>query len=217
RVSKKSAGLFRTFGENDRSGNPGDLDLDFLSRLCIRHVHDVPAHLHDPVPPFGDRLDLDIQYLAFLEVFRDGLGAGLAFPDRAVAPAGIAAEDHDPVVLDEPCIRLAAFGTDHVVVYVTLDDGLDEGYLELPVENGAVPVDLPACPEFPQQKFHQVVLVTAYFSYDFGKIFQHGRLSLDVGLRLGNDKTLGGFGLLSDIGIGLFEKIFVRVRHNCIQ
>ena len=70
--------------------------LALLTYMIYRPIFD------NPVAPFRNGLDLDIHYLTFLKVLRDGFGAGLPLADRAVAPAGIATEDHDPVVLHKP-------------------------------------------------------------------------------------------------------------------
>ena len=45
-----------TLGEDDRPGDPGDLDLHRLTRLCIRNIHRVAVDLHHAITALREEL-----------------------------------------------------------------------------------------------------------------------------------------------------------------
>ena len=146
RRAKKSL-FFSPLGKDDRTGNARYLDLDLHTGLGICHIHNVASHLYDSVAPLGDRLDLDIHDLTFFKVLGYGFGAGFSLSYRAVTPTRIAAEQHYSVILDKTGVGFTAFGADHVIFYVTLDDHLEERDLKLTVKYRAVAINLSRGPQ----------------------------------------------------------------------
>jgi hypothetical protein len=60
--------FFSPLGKYNRSRDTGDSYLHFHAGLGICHIHNVAAHLYDPITPLGNRLDLDVHNLAFLKI-----------------------------------------------------------------------------------------------------------------------------------------------------
>src|SRR4030042_4944575 len=179
-----------SFGKYYRSRNAGDFDFYLLPGLCIRYIHDIASHFHNPVTTFGNRLDLNVHDSAFLKVLGDRFSPGFSLSHGAVTTTSIATEQHNPVILHKACVRFTALRADHIILDITLHDHFKERDLKFSIKNGTVAVNFPGCAQLTEQKFHQVFRITTELAGNIGEVFKHRCLAFNIRLCFGNYETL---------------------------